>query len=61
MPLIFQYISRIIPARYFIEVLRGIILRGAGLRDLWEPLAWLAFYTFAITALAVARFKKTTA
>ena len=37
MPTIFQYISRIIPARYFIEVLRGIILRGAGLADLWRP------------------------
>ena len=61
MPLVFQYISRLIPARYFIEVLRGIILRGAGLRDLWEPLAWLAFYTFFITGPAVARFKKTAA
>ena len=37
MPKIFQYMSRIIPARYFIEVLRGIILRGAGLADLWRP------------------------
>jgi len=61
MPLVFQYISRLIPARYFIEVLRGIILRGAGLVDLWEPLAWLAFYTLVITGLAVVRFKKTAA
>ena len=30
MPMIFQYISRIIPARYFIEVLRGIICGGRG-------------------------------
>ena len=59
MPTIFQYISRIIPARYFIEVLRGIILRGAGLAELWRPIAWLAFYTILIIGLAVARFKKT--
>ena len=59
MPVVFQYISRIIPARYFIEVLRGIILRGAGLRDLWEPIAWLSLYTTGIIALAVARFRKT--
>ena len=60
MPKIFQYLSRVIPARYFIEVLRGIILRGAGLRDLWEPIAWLTFYTVLIIGLAVARFQKTT-
>jgi ABC-2 type transport system permease protein len=59
MPLIFQYVSRIIPARYFIEVLRGIILRGAGLAELWRPVAWLTFYTVVIIGLAVARFKKT--
>jgi ABC-2 type transport system permease protein len=61
MPGIFQLLSRVIPARYFIEVLRGVILRGAGLVELWQPVAWLSLYTFLIIALAVARFKKTTA
>ena len=61
MPTFFQYLSRLIPARYFIEVLRGIVLRGAGLADLWQPLAWLAFYTAVIIALAVVRFQKTAA
>ena len=61
MPWIFQLLSRVIPARYFIEVLRGVILRGAGLGELWQPVAWLSLYTFLIIALAVARFKKTTA
>ena len=60
MPEIFQALSRVIPARYFIEVLRGIILRGAGLGELWQPVAWLTLYTVLIIALAVARFKKTT-
>ncbi len=41
--------------------LRGIILRGAGLVELWQPVAWLTLYTLLIIALAVARFKKTTA
>jgi ABC-2 type transport system permease protein len=61
MPAVFRYVSRLIPARYFIEALRGIILRGAGLRQLWEPVAWLLFYTVLIIGLAVARFKKTAA
>ena len=59
MPQIFQWLSRVIPARYFIEVLRGIILRGAGIVELWEPVALLSLYTFLIIAFAVARFKKT--
>jgi ABC-2 type transport system permease protein len=61
MPLIFRWISNVIPAKYFIEVIRGIVLRGASLTELWQPTALLALYTFLIIALAVARFKKTTA
>lgn len=61
MPVFFQHVSRLIPARYFIEALRGIVLRGASLAELWQPVAWLAFYTVIIVALAVARFRKTAA
>jgi len=61
MPKIFQWISAIVPARYFIDVIRGIVLRGSSLADLWQPTALLAAYTFLIIALAVARFKKTAA
>jgi ABC-2 type transport system permease protein len=35
MPPVFQVISRIIPTTYYIRILRGIILRGAGLGDVW--------------------------
>ena len=35
MPVFFQGVSRLIPATYYIRILRGIILRGAGLRELW--------------------------
>jgi ABC-2 type transport system permease protein len=61
MPKFFQYITYVIPAKYFIQVVRGIVLRGAGLTELWEPVAWLTFYTLVIIGLAVARFHKTTA
>lgn len=61
MPLIFRWISNVIPAKYFIEVIRGIVLRGASLADLWEPTALLAAYTLLIITAAVVRFKKTTA
>jgi ABC-2 type transport system permease protein len=35
MPTFFQGVSRVIPATYYIRILRGIILRGAGFQDLW--------------------------
>jgi ABC-2 type transport system permease protein len=61
MPVIFRWISNVIPAKYFIEVIRGIVLRGASIADLWQPTALLATYTILIITLAVVRFKKTTA
>ena len=61
MPKFFRVITYVIPAKYFIQVVRGIVLSGAGLVELWEPIAWLAGFTVFIIALAIARFKKTTA
>ncbi len=59
MPKVFQLVTYAIPARYFIEVIRGIVLRGATLLELWQPMAWLTAYTVLIVAAAVFRFKKT--
>ena len=59
MPKVFQLITFIIPARYFIEVIRGIVLRGANLLELWKPMTWMTAYTVLIVAAAVLRFKKT--
>ena len=59
MPRFFQFVTYLIPARYFIEVIRGIVLRGASLVELWQPMAWLTFYTVVIIGAAVFRFKKT--
>jgi ABC-2 type transport system permease protein len=57
MPLPLQIISRIIPATYFLEIVRGIILKGVGLRELWTPLAVLLGEGLALTGLAIAKFK----
>ena len=35
MPPFFRGVSRLIPATYYIRILRGVILRGAGFTDLW--------------------------
>ncbi len=61
MPPVFQYLTYLIPANYFLQIVRGIVLRGATMAQLWQPIAWLSFYMVVIIALAVMRFKKTAA
>jgi ABC-2 type transport system permease protein len=58
MPPVFRFLARLIPANYFIQVLRGIILRGAPISQLLTPIGWLALYTALIIGAAVARFQK---
>lgn len=58
MPGFFQGISRLIPATYYIEILRGIILRGAGLSELWLPGMVLTLMGCATTFIAARMFVK---
>jgi ABC-2 type transport system permease protein len=46
------------PLRYFAELVRGVLLRGAGFAELWPQLLALAVYGAAILALATARFRR---
>ncbi|HEV8347085.1 MAG TPA: ABC transporter permease [Vicinamibacterales bacterium] len=59
MPTIFQWLCKLVPANYAIQILRGIVLRGASMGELKEPIFWLTAYTIGIIGLAVVRFKKT--
>ncbi|HXV49480.1 MAG TPA: ABC transporter permease [Candidatus Binatia bacterium] len=58
MPLIIYFISWFIPATYYLEILRGIILRGAGLAALWDEALVLAGFGILFMALSALRFKK---
>jgi ABC-2 type transport system permease protein len=46
MPKIIQYITYIIPLRYFLTIIRGVILKGIGFAELWQE-------TFLLTAMGV--------
>lgn len=52
MPLPVQIITRIVPARYFVAVVKGIFLRGVGASVLWVEAVFL--FVFAVVVLAVA-------
>jgi ABC-2 type transport system permease protein len=57
MPDIFYAISTVIPATYYIELERAIILRGASLSDFWFHLVMLAGMGVALFSLCVLRFR----
>jgi ABC-type multidrug transport system permease subunit len=58
MPLLIYLISFLIPATYYLEILRGIILRGAGIVALWDEALVLAAFGLFFMILSVVRFKK---
>lgn len=55
MPAPLQGISHVIPARWFITICRGIMLKGAGLHDLWPELAVLAAMFLVLIGAAIRR------
>ena len=57
MPVVLQYVTYAVPARYYLEVLRGIILKGSGLLTYPEQLISLAGYTFVVLTLAGVRLR----
>lgn len=58
MPLIFKIIGYLLPVTHFVEISRGIILRGAELHHLLIPLGALLLYGFIIFIISVRIFKK---
>jgi ABC-2 type transport system permease protein len=58
MPQAIQLLALLNPVRYFMEIVRGIFLKGAGLAALWPQMLILAIYGVAIMGLSAWRFHK---
>ncbi|GAL26714.1 ABC-type multidrug transport system permease component [Vibrio variabilis] len=58
MPMAAQWIAEALPATHFMRMIRGIILRGADLMDMWRDTLWLAGFTVIGIVVAALRFKK---
>ncbi len=61
MPAVLQGITLIIPARYYVEGLRGVLLRGNSLADQWPQVLALAAFSLVMIGLSTARFRRTVA
>ena len=58
MPRPLQLLTYLVPARYFVAVLKGIYLKGVGLEILAGQTAMMVFFCVAMVLLAKAKFKK---
>jgi ABC-2 type transport system permease protein len=61
MPWWLQVLSNITPAKYYLVILRGIILKGVGLGAWWPQVIYLILFTGAMLFLSVRQFKKSIA
>lgn len=58
MPLPIQCLGNLIPLTYFLDILRGIMLKGTGIAYLWGDIIPLAAFGLGIITLASWRFRK---
>lgn len=58
MPRAVEFLSRVNPLRHFLEIIRGILLKGAGADSLWPQMAALAAIGTLVLGASVLRFRK---
>ena len=59
MPAWARVLGEAIPVTHFLRVVRGALLKGQGLGDMWRELAALLAFVCVVTALAMARYRRT--
>ena len=58
MPRALQILTAVVPARYFIEILRDIYLKGLGFEYFWKEALYVLLFGVATLILAARRFQK---
>ena len=56
MPRVLQVLSHIVPARWFVEISRSVMLKGAGWQHLWQEFAVLTLMLLVMLTVATRRF-----
>ncbi|MDY6904733.1 MAG: ABC transporter permease [Thermodesulfobacteriota bacterium] len=59
MPVSVQYLTHANPIRWYLEILRGIVMKGVGMEALWPQVAWQSCLAVIFIFLAAKRFRKT--
>ena len=58
MPKLVQWIAEVLPLTHFLRLIRGVMLRGAGLWEMWIDVLALVAFTLVMMTLAILRFRK---
>ena len=53
-----QCVSKLIPTSHYLVIIRGIVLKGVGIAELWPQTLALAAYAAAVIAIAARAFRK---
>ena len=59
MPWWLQILSNVTPAKFYLVVLRSILLKGVGLAAFWEQIVYLALFATVLLTISTLRFKRT--
>jgi ABC-2 type transport system permease protein len=54
-----QAIGEVLPVTHFLRIVRGLLLKGNGLPEIWPELWPLALFMLAAGAVAMSRFRRT--
>ena len=58
MPKVAQWLAEVLPLTHFVRLIRGVMLRGAGLREMWPEALALSIFIVLMMAAAILRFRK---
>jgi ABC-2 type transport system permease protein len=58
MPTPLQWITHLVPTRYYLVILRGIIIKGSGLGPYWDQMGYLALFSTVVLGLASLRLAR---
>src|SRR5690606_24007640 len=58
MPQVVQWLAEALPLTHFLRLIRGIMLRGADLTEMWREVLALLVFTALMMTLAILRFRK---
>lgn len=60
MPYVIQIITNVTPVKFFLKILRAIMLRGVGIETFWDQLIYLGIFTTVLIVLGTILYKRKT-
>ena len=58
MPQFFKLLGNLLPLTFYLEILRGILLKGVGVSVLWQPILALVLYIAITLTISIKKFQK---